>query len=282
METERPYGRIAVASAFSPRFEQVLAEAKRVRDQLARDLNLIYVGEQNAETTDRFIKALEELGLPPSSTIHYQEGSPAEAILQVVRENDIELIVAGALEKEVVLRPFLGNVARRLVREARCSVFLFTKPDRQPKPLSRIVFFVPEYSDHVKRALQTTLRLAALEQAESIHVIRVYTTFDAARATLRANQEQAEGPSDQPPARTLEEEEEALDQFIDAVAGSSELSVEGRCIRGNTGFAASDFVQAVEANLLVVPVEPNTESSELPPHIAWVTDVIPCNLWVIR
>jgi len=59
--------------------------------------------------------------------------------------------------------------------------------------------------------------------------------------------------------------------------------VEGRCIRGNTGFAASDFVQAVEADLLVVPVEPGrTAKSELPPHIAWVTDVIPCNLWVIR
>jgi len=275
-----PYRRIAVASAFSPRFEMVLAEAKRVRDRLGSELNLIYVGEKDAETTRRFTDALAELELPSDSLIHYQEGSPADAILKVIAANQVELIVAGALEKEVVLRPFLGNVARRLVREAPCSVILFTKPDREPKPLRRIVFFVPDYSEHAKRALQTTLRLAAQEQCENLYVIRVYTTFDAARATLRAN---AETPEDQPAARTLDEEEDALEEFIDeARVDASDMAIEGRCIRGNTGFAASDFVQAVEADLLVVPVETTAAAGELPPHIAWVTDVIPCNLWIIR
>jgi nucleotide-binding universal stress UspA family protein len=207
-------------------------------------------------------------------------GQPREAILQVIAENEIELIVAGALEKEVALRQFLGNVARRLVREAACSVMLFTKPEREPKPLRRIVFFVPDYTEHARRALQTTLQLAMKEECETLYVIRVYTTFDAARATLRAN---AEHGDEHPAARTLEEEEEALEDFIEELTlGGTELAIEARCIRGNTGFAASDFVQAVEANLLVVPVEPNAGSIELPPHIAWVTDVIPCNLWVIR
>jgi hypothetical protein len=72
-----------------------------------------------------------------------------------------------------------------------------------------------------------------------------------------------------------------LEQFVDA-AGAVDLPVEARCVRGNTGFAASDFVQSVDANLLVVPVEPSTEPGGIPPHIAWVSDVIPCNLWVIR
>ena len=278
--TQTPYRKIAVASTFSPRFEMVLAEAKRVRDRLGSELNLIYVGEKDDETTRRFQEALAALELPSDSTIHYQQGSPAEAILQVLAENEVELIVAGALEKEVVLRQFLGNVARRLVREARCSVILFTKPEREPKPLRRIVFFVPDYSEHAMRAFQTTLQLAGQEDCQNLYVIRVYTTFDAARATLRAN---AENADDQPAARTLEEEEDALEEFIEqAQVEGSEMAIEGRCIRGNTGFAASDFVQAVEADLLVVPVEPNAESNELPAHIAWVTDVIPCNLWVIR
>lgn len=279
------YKRIAVASAFSPRFEQVLAEAKRARDRFGAELNLIYVGKKDDETTERFRHALAELALPADSTIHYQQGNPAEAILEVIRANAVELIVAGALEKEVVLRPFLGNVARHLVREACCSVMLFTKPDREPKPLRRIVFFVPEYSEHVRGALRQTFSLAQKEGTESIYVIRVYTTFDAARATLRANLvEAAEDVPDAPElpaARTLEEEEQALDEFIDS-ADETEIEVEARCIRGNTGFAASDFVQAVEADLLVVPVEPGAEGSQLPAHIAWVTDVIPCNLWVVR
>ncbi|MDQ3120271.1 MAG: universal stress protein, partial [Verrucomicrobiota bacterium] len=272
-----PYKKIAVASTFSPRFEQVLAEAKRIRNSLGSELNLIFVGERDEGTISRFAGALAEMGLPAESLIHYHQGSPADAILEAVRENGVELLVAGALEKEVVLRSFLGNVARRLVREAPCSLILFTKPEREPKPLKRIVFFVPDFSDHARRALRLSLQFAEKEGCEHLYVIRVYTTFDAARATLRAN---LPDDTDQVAAPTLEEEEKALEDFIGA--RKTQIEVEGRCIRGNTGFAASDFVQSVKADLLVVPVEATNESDGLPAHIAWVTDVIPCNLWIIR
>ena len=128
-------------------------------------------------------------------------------------------------------------------------------------------------------AFRRALRLAEQEESEKLYVIRVYTSFDAARATLHAKGNKAAG--DKPRVRTLEEEEAALEKFADA-AGATRIGIEARCIRGNTGFAASDFVQAVEANLLIVPVEATAKSDGLPPHIAWVTDVIPCNLWIIR
>ncbi|MGZ4966618.1 MAG: universal stress protein [Chthoniobacterales bacterium] len=272
-----PYKRIAVASAFSPRFEQVLAEAKRVRDRFGSELNLIYVGKKDENTTRRFAEALIALELPADSRIFYHQGSPADAILEAVRENCVELIVAGALEKEVVLRPFLGNVARRLVREAPCSVMLFTKPEREPKTLKRIVFFVPDYSDHARDALQRAFLLAEKEGCENLYAIRVYTTFDQARATLRAKREDKAAEK----ARTLEEDELALEKFIEG-AGHTDVPIDARCVRGNTGFAASNFVQSVEADLLVVPIAPSRESKELPAQIAWLTDVIPCNLWIIR
>lgn len=272
-----PYKTVAVASTFSPRFRQVLAEAKRVRDRLCRRLQLIYVGNCDAETNRRFVDALLELALPEDSAIHYQQGEdPAAAILEAVRRHEIDLLVAGALEKEVVLHPFLGNVARTLVRKAKCSVILFTKPEREPKPLHRMVFLA-EYSDHGRAALLKALRLAALEGCERLYVIRVYTTFDEARAKARIEQPDigSEG------ARTLEEEELALEKFVDS-AGSNDVPIEARCIRGNTGYAALDFVQNIEAALLAVPVDPTTCGEGLPTHVAWVADVIPCNLWVIR
>ena len=274
-----PYRTVAVASTFSPRFLQVLAEGKRIRDRLGSELHLIYVGKRDEETTRKFSSALHQLGLPADSTIYSQEGEegdPAAAILEAVRTNEIDLIVAGALEKEAVLRQFLGNVARRLVREANCSVMLFTKPDHDPKPLARIVLMA-EYSDHGRAALHKALRLAALEQCERLFVIRVYTTFDAARAKTRKKAGKGGGQS----ARSLEEEEAALEKFIDSV-GPTDVPIEARCIRGNTGYAVLDFVQSVEAMLLVVPVDSATSEGSLPAHVAWVTEVIPCNLWVIR
>ena len=275
MPNPSPYRRIAVASTFSPRFKQVIAEARRIRDRFGSELNLIHVGRQTEETTRKFREALAELELPQDSAVHYREGDPAEAILTAARENDIDLLMAGALEKEVILRPFLGDVARRLVRKASCSVLLFTKPEQEPKALKQIVF-VTDYSEHAREALKQTFHLAETESCERLYVIRVYTTFDQARAGLTG---EAEGTERR---RTFEEEETALEEFI-LGAGHTEVPVEARCLRGNTGFAASDFVQSVNADLLAVPVpKHDAGDAELPSHIAWITDVIPCNLWVIR
>ncbi|HYY13911.1 MAG TPA: universal stress protein [Chthoniobacterales bacterium] len=265
-----PYKNIAVASTFSPRFEAVLAEAKRVRDRLGSKLSLIHVGQRSQESTRKFSEALAQLDLPADSTILYGEGDPADVISQLIAKHDIDLVVAGALEKELVLHPFLGNVARRLVREAGCSVFLFTKPDRDPKPLRRIVF-LRTHSQHAPYAFAQTLQLARAERCEQLYVIRVVTTFDQARAAIPQADNKRASPS-------FEDQELALEQFV-LGAGVTDVPIEVRCLRGNTGFAAADFVHSVAADLLVVPAVP---SPELPNNLAWLTDVIPCNLWLIR
>lgn len=266
-----------MASTFSPRFVQVLSEAKRIRDRFSSDLSLIYVGERNEETAAKFRDVLAQLSLPEDSIIHYGQGDPAGVILRALEDNKIDMIVAGALEKEVVLHQFLGNVARRLVRDAVCSVMLFTKPEVEPQPMRRIVFVADQsYSEHARRALENTLKLAAADSCERLYAVRIFTTFDEVRASRQGDT--AEGEK----LKTLDDEEVALEKFI-LSAGETEVPVEARCIRGNTGFAASDFVHSVEANLLVVPVQRAAGGDDsLPSNIAWITDVIPCNLWVIR
>lgn len=275
MNNSSPYRKIAVAITFSPRFNQVLAEAKRIGDRFSAELHLIYVGERDEQTAKKFKDALAQLHLPADCPIHYEHGDPPQAILGALASHKIDLVVAGALEKEVVLHPFLGNVARRLVREAACAVMLFTQPNVKPKPLRQIVF-VADHSEHALDALRRTLGLASAESCERLYVIRIITAFDKARASIRAD------AGDGEKSKTKDEEEEALEKFVLSV-GATEVPIEARCIRGNTGLAASDFVQSVKADLLVVPMQTNQGGTrQLPNNIAWITDVIPCNLWVIR
>jgi nucleotide-binding universal stress UspA family protein len=277
MPGSTPYQIVGVASTFSPRFLHVLAEAKRIRDRFGSELDIIYVGERTDETAKRFDEALDRLALPPDSRVHYEQGDPADSILRAVRNHNMDLIVAGALEKEVVFHPFLGDVARRLVRDASCSVMLFTHPESEPKALRRIVFIVDDsYSDTSREALKLIFTLAAAESAEKVFVIRVVTTFEEARASRKSEAQGTDAGDRQ------SEEEDALERFV-LSAGQTDVPVEIRYIRGNTGFAAADFVQSIEANLLAVSVPlPASGEPELPSNIAWLTDVIPCNLWVIR
>ena len=270
-----PYKSIAVATTFSPRFKHVLAEAKRIRDRFGAELHLIYVGRRNEETSRRFSDVLAELELPADSPIHYEEGDPAEAILAALARENIDVLVAGALEKEIVLHSFLGNVARRLVREANCSVILFTAPQKRPKPLRRIVFFA-DHSQQGLVALKTTLMLAEAESCERLYVIGIITAFDEARASIASD---ATGSATH---KTNHGEEDPLEEFV-LSAGATDVPIETRFIRGATGLAASDFVRSVEADLLVVPLPKSHETIQrLPSNIAWVSDVIPCNLWIVR
>jgi len=273
MRDSLPYKTIAVATTFSPRFKRVLAEAKRIRDRFGAELHLIHVGNRNQETPKKFSDVLAELELPADSPIHYEQGDPAEAILAVLARENIDVLVAGALEKEIVLHPFLGNVARRLVREANCSVMLFTQPEKNPKPLRRIVF-VADHSQQGLVALKTTLMLAEAEPCERLYVIGIITAFDEARASIAGEATGSAKPNDG--------EEDSLEQFV-LSAGATEVPIETRFIRGATGLAASDFVRSVEADLLVVPLPKSREKVQLlPSNIAWVSDVIPCNLWIVR
>ena len=275
MRDSSPYKTIAVATTFSPRFKHVLAEAKRIRDRFAAKLHLIYVGRRNQDTPRKFGDVLAELELPTDSPIHYEEGDPAEAILAALARENIDLLVAGALEKEIVLHPFLGNVARRLVREANCSVILFTAPQKRPKPLRRIVF-IADHSQQGLVALKTTLMLAEAESCERLYVIGIITAFDEARASIAS---EATGSGTHKPNHG---EEDPLEEFV-LSAGATEVPIETRLIRGATGLAASDFVRSVEADLLVVPLPKSHETIQrLPSNIAWVSDVIPCNLWIVR
>jgi nucleotide-binding universal stress UspA family protein len=275
MRNSSAYKTIAVATTFSPRFKRVLAEAKRIRDRFSAKLHLIHVGKRDQETPKKFSDVLAELGLPPDSPIHYEEGDPAESILGALARENIDMLIAGALEKEIVLHQFLGNVARRLVREANCSVMLFTHPQKNPKPLRRIVF-IADHSKNDLHALKTTLLLAEAESCERLYVIEIITAFDEARASM------VENPNASPAHNPKHAAEDALDEFV-LSAGSTEVPIETRSIRGATGLAASDFVRSVEADLLVVPL-PKSRGlvQKLPSNIAWVSDVIPCNLWVIR
>jgi nucleotide-binding universal stress UspA family protein len=275
MRDSSPYKTMAVATTFSPRFKRVLAEAKRIRDRFAAELHLIHAGRRNGETPRKFAEVLAELGLPADSPIHYEEGDPAEAILAVLARENIDMLIAGALEKEIVLHPFLGNVARRLVREANCSVMLFTHPQKDPKPLRRIVF-IADRSEHGLRALKTTLLLAEAEPCERLYVIGITTAFDEARASMVGD------PKAGSAVKPKHAEEDALEELV-LSAGTTEVPIETRSIRGATGLAASDFVRSVEADLLVVPLPKSRGTvQQLPSNIAWVRDVIPCNLWVIR
>jgi nucleotide-binding universal stress UspA family protein len=266
------FGKVAVASTFSPRFLPMLAEAKAVAALLDRPLEIIHAGPENAEDQDRFSKAFAEVNV--SGPIHWRQApQPSEAIIQAVRDAGIGLLLAGAMERDSQGRYFLGKVARVLVQDAPCSLLLFANPGRDPAPFRNLAVIV-DYTPASRHALLAVLDIAARTQAESVHVLRVFTVF----AQLLAEPHDFIKNQD---TNALVTEEARLEAFVEEFDIAA-IPVITRCIEGTTGFAAADFVQSIGADLLVIASETTAGHARFPSRMEWLENVIPANLLVIR
>ncbi len=269
------FGNIAVASTFSPRFLPLLAEARAFAEKLGSAFSVIHAGKCGAEEEERFGKAFDTLRINPRPRIHCAEGEPAEAILRAATELGVDLLIAGAMEKDVGSRNFLGDVARTLIRNSPISLLLYPRPATEARAFRKLAAIV-DFSPLAALALKQTIHLAEKHAADSIHAVRVFTIFDQA---LSQPDEFFQGAKSAHPGVAAEEEQ--LARFIDA-AGPRSVSMEARCVEGATGFAVSDYVQAIEADLLVISSGLPGSPHPLPQGMDWLFNVIPTNLLVLK
>jgi nucleotide-binding universal stress UspA family protein len=248
----------------------VLAEAGRVSRSLFAPLCLIHADEFSQEKEERFRAALRELQLDSNAEIHFQPGEPAEAILKVQHDENIDLLIAGAMETESVHRNFTGDVARELLRRARCDLLLYTEPKESPKPPEGILVVIPDFSEFSHHVLSAAVNLTERSGGRQITILYVQTTFAEAK-------EKALGVSN----GTLSAEDTLKSWVQDQERPDLELDY--HLLRGNTGFTACEFIQASGTDLVVMPSQmPFSDQSVFAPSLDWIIQVIPGNLWVIR
>jgi nucleotide-binding universal stress UspA family protein len=262
------YRRVGVATAFSPRFLAVLAEAARISRLFESPLHLIHAAAEEPEKLGRLKDALHTLELPSESPIHFERGEPAEAILRVQNQYRIDLLIAGAMERETVHRNFTGDVARTLLREAPCDLLLFVDPREDAQPPAQIFVAIPDFTPLSREAFLRTTAFAEKVGAQELTLLHVQSTFAEAKEKALGNE-----------PRSVED---ALDDWTRNRHESS-LNLETHSVRGNTGFTACEFIQASAANLLVLPSHlGHPHHPVFAPVLDWIMQVIPTNLWVIR
>lgn len=267
------YEHIAVASALSPRFRAVLAEGWRFAQRFGARFSIIHAAGYTPERDEQFREANEALGIPLNTPIIWKDGpDAAAAIIEAAQEHGVDLLVAGALERDAQMH-FLGGVARELMRRLHCSLLLFTHPEIEPHLFRRLVA-ITDYTEEAREAFHSALKLAEMDEAEILHVLSVFSPFAKARAALSENAG---------PGRHEDEEEALLEEFIGSPGADSPVTIDPRVIHTTTGMGTSDFTKNVDADLLVIPASAHPEEGTLvPTYLDWVFQVIPCNLWVVK
>ena len=272
-----PFETIAVAVSFSPRCQPVLAEAKRLADILGASLLLLHIGEKTSEKEQELDEMMAKIGVNPNhSRVIWMEGDPVDTILKLCKLNIVDLLVLGALEKENILKFYLGSIARNISRKAKCSVLLLTNPTSEPIKFKKIVVNGVENPKTV-HTLNTSLYLAKNLKIKDVIVINEMDVLGVAM------------DSTAPEAKVIkknytEEVEETLQSVIEK-CDVGDINVTDKIIKGKPGYAISKFARDKKADLLVIN-SPDTHLSLLDRifahDIEYILADLPCNLLIVH
>lgn len=276
-----PFSKIAVAVAFSPRMEAVLAEAKRLQDIFSAKMIFVHIGKKDLQQEQYLKEILHRFGLDKTSNeVVWEEGDTVEKILDVCSRKEVDLLVAGALEKESLLKYFLGSVARTLCRKAICSVLMLREPETQSKTIRHIVV---EGSDHPKTVdtIKTALYVAKAMHAISVDVIQ---EEDPSRVAVIRSGEFRDDEADTNREKIVRHENEKLSELLQN-AKCNDLKINVERIEGKPGFVITNYARDHQADLLVLN-SPDTKLNFIdrvfPNDIEFALADLPCDLMIIH
>ncbi len=254
MENIFPTGKskILVCLALSPRVSAVAREAYHIARLLSAELYFLHVGEDTQETRlaleEALRKAFQEGGWNPPII---RAGKPDRVICDVAEEMGVDLIVAGALEKEGLIQGILGSVARRIARYAPCSVLLLTEPDERSEPFQTIVASV-QYDEVSSKLVEFALELARRNHTRLLHVVHEYDLYGVHMAAIEGV-EDSHGAGDTILLQTTEELR--LTNFVERFDLQG-LRLETACLEGREGQESVEYARRHDADLLLLPAPP--------------------------
>lgn len=136
----KPFNTVGIGVTFSPNLKANVYEASRLALMFQAKLILIHVGEKSSDKAAQFYSILKPFAKKNLNVeIVFQSGNPVDVILSTSEEKQIDLLILGALQRENFLKYYVGSIARKITRQAKCSILLLIKPSVERIPCQHIV-----------------------------------------------------------------------------------------------------------------------------------------------
>jgi nucleotide-binding universal stress UspA family protein len=275
------FNRLCLAFAFSPRAEALVSEAARLTRVFKGRLSVLHVGTCTIEEKEQIVQMVLRNGLTKEQfEIICEAGSPSKVILSVCKREKIDLLIAGALQKENIIKYYLGTIGRTILRKADCSVLMLTNPTEGGLVINNIVTLA-EDSPYVEQAIKVSCQLAKASGTKWIHIVRELKMYGL---TLSAMEQNSEEEYDQQRHQLLKEEIGEVEKILCRVP-HDDVKVNIKVISGKSGFELARFAEKKHADLLIVgaPERRFRFFDRLFRHdLEYIFADMPCNLLIIH
>lgn len=274
-----PFEKIACAVTLSPHIEANIVEAFRLANLYNAKLWFIHIGNSsNIRQIGEIIERQNSWALPYQLVL--QSGQVVEQLLAQCKILEIDLLIAGALEKESPLKYYLGSISRKICRKAKCSVLMLKE---QPKALNGINKIVVNCIENRKtwHTINTAVYIAEMENISSFDLILENQLHGL--STL-LNNESSEDETENFQNELIIQERKRIDD-ITATIDFKNIDVKKHLIYAKPGLGISNFSREQNADLMIVN-SPDTQLGLLdrifPHDLEYTLEDLPSSLLIVH
>ena len=240
-----------VGFAFSPNLKANVYEALRMAHYFDGELIFVHVGRKTPEKVAHFTEIIDSSPAQNKKyKVYWRVGNPVQTLLEASEEFNIDMILLGALKRENVVKFYLGSIARKITRKAKCSVLLLINPSVERIPCQHIVvngFDSPQTIETIGAAFTVAKSLGAkkISLVEEISRSKVDVAVDddlsLRRATLKKE-------------KLRRQEQTRVKDVVEKLPYSltQDINWTTQSIFGRRGYSIGHYAKVVRADLLVM------------------------------
>ena len=272
--------KILIGIAFSPNLKPNIFEAVRLANMFDAELVGVHVGEKtDQKITDLNLLLKEADTLNNSFKVIWQKGKPVDIILQTCTNQNIDLLILGALQQENLFKYYVGSIARKITRKAPCSVLLLIKPSIIRVPCKHIV--VNGLSDNrTEETIKTSFFITKKLNCKKITIVE---EIKQEELHIKINDDTSLRRANIAKERIKNREDRRVKNILKEI-DCSNLTLKTQSIFGKRGYSIGHYAKLKRADLLVMnaPSKSGILDRIFPQDIEYILSELPTDLLIVR
>jgi len=242
----------------------------------------MHVGERTRNKENKLSELMAKCGIDEKKTrVEWNEGEPVQTLLHLCKLHVVDLLVMGAIQKENIVRYYLGSVARKLSRTAKCSVLLLTDPKTEGTRFRKIIINAAE-SPKTVHTIRTGVYFGVNNNAKKITVV---TEIQREGLAMTVAAETTAGEAMKIRKDINLEETEAVHSMVEQVSKDQGIEIIEKQIKGKPGFAVRQYAETKKADLLVInspDIQYGLIDRLFTHNMEYIMEDLPCNVLVVH
>ncbi|WP_233269992.1 universal stress protein [Polaribacter sp. L3A8] len=272
--------KILIGIAFSPNLKANIFEAVRLANMFNAELVGVHVGTKSQQKKIDLTTLLSAADpLKKSFKAIWKEGNPVDVILETCTVENIDFLILGALQKENLLKYYVGSIARKITRKAPCSVLLLIKPSIARVPCNHIVVNGLK-DDRTEETIKTAFVVAKYLECSKITIVEEVSQNEL---QVKVSDDKTLRQATITRERLKTREDQRVKTILKDI-NCNDITITTQSIFGKRGYSIGHYAKVKRADLLIMnaPNKLGFFDRIFPHDLEYILSQLPTDVLIVK